>query len=109
MPNRGSFDAAGHNEFRWHTYPKGRGMRRLDAVDAAWWSDAGALLGIELPNLAAVGSGLTVSHSAPLLTSMQTHRGSAVPSCSMDPTTRSPSGRRRTPRGTSISGPMRAI
>jgi len=51
MPNRGSFDAGAHQEFRWHTYPKGKGMRRLDEPDVAWWSDAGALVGIELPNL----------------------------------------------------------
>jgi hypothetical protein len=56
MPNRGSFDAGSHLEFRWHTYPKGHGMRRLDAPDVAWWSDAGALVGIELPNLSAAGT-----------------------------------------------------
>jgi len=53
MPNRGTFDAAAHSQYRWHTYPKGNGMRRLDGSDVAWWSDAGALLGIELPNLSA--------------------------------------------------------
>ena len=42
MPHRGSFDVAAHNPYRWHTYPKGHGMRRLDAIDVAWWSDAGA-------------------------------------------------------------------
>jgi hypothetical protein len=42
MPNRGSFDPAGHNPDRWHTYPKGHGMRRLDAPDVVWWTDAGA-------------------------------------------------------------------
>ena len=57
MPNRGSFDAGSHNRFRWHTYPKGEGMRRLDQPDVVWWSDAGALLGIELPNLAGAGVG----------------------------------------------------
>ena len=52
MVHRGSFDAASHRPYRWHTYPKGVGMTRLDATDVAWWSDAGALSGIELPNLA---------------------------------------------------------
>ena len=42
MPNRGPFDVAAHNPYRWHTYPKGHGMRRLDAADVAWWTDAGA-------------------------------------------------------------------
>src|SRR6478735_6684459 len=57
MPNRGSFDAGAHDQYRWHTYPRGRGMRRLDDVDVAWWTDAGALVGIELPNLAGAGVG----------------------------------------------------
>ena len=57
MVHRGSFDAASHQPFRWHSYPKGVGMTRLDGVDVVWWSDAGALSGIELPNLAAASSG----------------------------------------------------
>ena len=46
MPNRGPFDIAAHHPFRWHTYPKGHGMRRLDAIDVAWWSDAGASISV---------------------------------------------------------------
>ena len=42
MPNRGPFDVAAHNPYRWHSYPKGHGMRRLDGADVAWWTDAGA-------------------------------------------------------------------
>ena len=30
MQNRGTFDASAHLQYRWHTYPKGDGMRRLD-------------------------------------------------------------------------------
>lgn len=56
MVHRGNFDAGAHLQYRWHTYPQGYGMRRLDLTDVVWWSDAGALVGIELPNLAASGT-----------------------------------------------------